>query len=316
MGSLFKLIQNENVKIFRRIRTWLLTVLMAVIILLVGIIWHANHSNKVNPNWKQQLITQNAHLQQEMKKAPAFAVKQLQVEYKLNQYNIDHNVPPSKVTGWDFVDTIVEALGSLIAVFVAVIAGDIVASEFSWGTIKALLTRPAKRWQILCSKFVATLIFGLFFTAMTFVVSYIVGGLFFGFGGASDPQIYLNGHQQITQMSTAGYTFMEYGFMAIQVLMTVTIAFMISSLFRSSALAISISIVTLFVGGTLVRVLTPYSWDKYILFANTNLSQYFINGPSISGMTLGFSILMLVLYFVVMQVLAFITFGRRDVSIG
>lgn len=319
MGSLFNLIQNENMKIFRRVRTWLLALVMTVIVLLVGILYHNHHNNQISPNWKQQLITQNAQIQRELnahKNALAFSVKELQVEYKTNQYYISHNIAPSTTTGWDFANLIISHLGFLVSVFVAVIAGDIVASEFSWGTIKALLTRPVKRWQILLSKFISTLIFGFVFTALTFAISYVVGGIFFGFGGANHLQIYLNGKQDIAQVSTAAFTFMNYGFMSIELLMTATIAFMISTLFRSSALAISISIVTLLVGSALVRALSSYSWDKYILFANTDLSQYFINGPGIHGTTIGFSVMTLAVYFVVMKALSYIIFGKRDVSIG
>lgn len=319
MVSLFNLVLNENMKIYRRLRTWLLALFMAAMILVVGIVYHNHHLNQVSPDWKQLLVTENTQIHQEItshKHVPAFEIKNLQVTYKTNQYHINHDIPPSQTTGWDFVSLIVTALGVMISVFVAVIAGDIVASEFSWGTIKALLTRPVKRWQVLVSKYIATLLFGVFIAALTFIVSYVVGGIFFGFGGAGHAQIYLNGHQDITQVSTAKFVLMNYGFMGINLLMTVTIAFMISTLFRSSALAISLSIVTLFVGSTLVRALQGYSWDKYILFSNTNLSQYFINGPSISGMTLGFSVMMLLLYFVIMKGISYFIFEKRDVSIG
>ncbi|QSO51986.1 ABC transporter permease subunit [Alicyclobacillus curvatus] len=305
-------------KIYRRTRTWILAAAMVALIVLTGILYHHQHNTSVPANWKQQLVTQNTKIQQELsaKHNPGLNNQQLEVQYKTNQYHIEHNIPPSATTGWDFANLIVSNMGFLVTVFVAVIAGDIVASEFSFGTIKALLIRPVKRWQVLLSKFIAALIFGVVFTALTFVISYVVGGLLFGFGGAGHAQIYVNGHQTISEASTAAFTLMNYGFMAVQLLFTMTIAFMISSLFRSSALAIAMSIVTLFVGSTVVNLLSRYSWDKYILFANTDLSQYFINGPHIHGMTLGFSIVMLAVYFVVMKGLSYVVFGKRDVSLS
>lgn len=318
MGTLIRLIQNENMKIYRRTRTWMLAAAMVVLIVLTGILYHHQHNNNVPANWKQQLVTQNTKIQHELSAnhSPGFNSQQLEVQYKTNQYHIEHNIPPSATTGWDFANLVVSNMGFLVTVFASVIAGDIVASEFSFGTIKALLIRPVKRWQVLLSKFIATLIFGIVFTTLTFVSSYVVGGLFFGFGGAGHAQIYANGHQAISQVSTAAFTFMNYGFMAVQLLFTMTIAFMISSLFRSSALAIALSIVTLFVGSTVVNILSRYSWDKYILFANTDLSQYFINGPRIHGMTLGFSVVMLGVYFVIMKGLSYVVFGKRDVSLS
>jgi ABC-2 type transport system permease protein len=57
-----------------------------------------------------------------------------------------------------------------------------------------------------------------------------------------------------------------------------------------------------------------FSWAKYILFANTDLIQYFEGTPMVEGMTLPFSIFMLLLYFALFQLLAFFVFQKRDVA--
>jgi ABC-2 type transport system permease protein len=231
----------------------------------------------------------------------------------LNKYYIAHNISPNQVTGWSFATT-AQNLSTLLIAFILVVAGDIVASEFSTGTIKMLLTQTATRTKILASKYLAMLLYGLFLTAVMFGFSLVIGWVFFGSAGAGEPHVYADAHGHIQQMGTALYLLMQYGFLLIQIVITATIAFMISAIFRSSALAITISLLCFLVGNTLVQVLSSYTWDKYILFANTDLSQFVEKGPVVHGLTLGFSITMLVIYFVVMMALSWLVFRKRDVA--
>ncbi|VEH77170.1 permease YhcI [Bacillus licheniformis] len=102
---------------------------------------------------------------------------------------------------------------------------------------------------------------------------------------------------------------------SISLLMMATMAFMISAVFRNSSLAVGISIFLLVMGGTVTGLLaTKFAWAKYILFANTDLTQYFDGSPVVSDMTLGFSIVMLAVYFIVFHVLAFVVFTKRDIA--
>ncbi|CAM3782286.1 ABC transporter permease [Alicyclobacillus pomorum] len=312
---LFNLIRNENIKIYRRLRTWILVGIILLATVLVAVVMHSRQQD--TPNWKQTLITQNQEMQQQLNHGaghmPAAALDGMKQSIQLNQYYIDHNINPNHTTGWKFAVT-AENLSGLLMAFIVVIAGDIVASEFSTGTIKMLLTQTATRAQILLSKYLATLLFALFMTAVLFVFSLLCGWIFFGFSEAGEPHIYADANGHIQHMSTASYLLMQYGFLLIDIVITATIAFMISAIFRSSTLAITISILAYFVGNTLVTALSSYSWVKYILFANTNLSQYVVGGPHIKGMTLGFSVTMLVIYFVVMNVLSWLIFMKRDVA--
>ncbi|EOR25613.1 ABC transporter permease YhcI [Niallia nealsonii AAU1] len=106
-----------------------------------------------------------------------------------------------------------------------------------------------------------------------------------------------------------------YGLNSISLIMLTTMAFMISSVFRNSSLAIGISIFLMFMGNTVTFLLANwFDWAKYLLFANTDLTQYFDGTPLVSGMTLFFSIIMLLVYFIVFIGLAFWVFKKRDVA--
>ncbi len=320
MNPLLNLLANENMKLYRRLRTWILVLIMAAIVILTGVLMKT-HESPITANWKQNLVAQDQAISQQLTSGHHLGMlgrskAYLEVQLKTNEYEISHNVAPAQYTAWSFANEIEQrAVGALLTVFVAIVAGDIVAGEFSGGTIKLLLTRPQTRNKILLSKYVSTLLFSVVLMAITLAVSLIVGTILFGLSGADAPYIYINASGQVLQMNMVAYLFANYGFNSVSLLMTVTIAFMISTIFRSSSIAIAISIVSLFIGSTLVEVLQSYSWDKFILFANLNLAQYFFNGPLIQGMTLSFSITTLVVYFVVMVALSWYIFKKRDVAL-
>lgn len=56
-----------------------------------------------------------------------------------------------------------------------------------------------------------------------------------------------------------------------------------------------------------------FEWAKYSLFANTNLMDYFNGQPLFEDMTIGFSIAVLIVYFILFNLIAFLFFVKRDV---
>ncbi|WDL98253.1 ABC transporter permease [Alicyclobacillus sp. ALC3] len=315
---MFNLVMNENMKIYRRLRTWIMLALLVVGIILIAVVL-VTHQHASAGGWQHGLRAQIAQYQQVLKHPnPKFpltkaGIANIKSHIAIDQYHLAHNIDPNLTTGVGFAAT-AENLSTLLIAFILVIAGDIMASEFASGAIKMLLTQTATRTKIFFSKFIAVLIFSLFATALMFVASLVVGFIFFGPHGAQSPHVFLNAKQQVVQMTALSYLLMQYGFLLVQIVITATIALMISSIFRSSALAIIISLLAYMVGSTLVAVLSRYHWVKYILFANTDLSKFVVGGPSIKGMTLGFSVTMLIAYFIVMMGLAWVVFLRRDVA--
>lgn len=307
---------NENMKIYRRMRTWIMLALLVVAIVLIAVVL-ATHQHASGGGWQHGVRAQIAQDQQVLKHPPAHLPKSgiatIKSQIAVYQYDLAHNIDPNLTTGVGFAAT-AENVSTLLIAFILVIAGDIMAMEFSSGAIKMLLTQTATRTRIFFSKFVAVLLFAVFATVLMFVVSLVVGFIFFGPHGAQSPQVFLNAQQHVVQMTALSYLLMQYGFLFIQIVITATIALMISSIFRSSALAITISLLAFLIGSTLVRALSSYHWVKYVLFANTDLSQFVVGGPSIKGLTLGFSVTMLIAYFIVMMGLAWIVFLRRDVA--
>ncbi len=312
---MLKLIQNESIKIALRLRTWIMAALIVVIVVVAAIVINAHL--KPNANWKQTLLSQNAQAEATLSNPhvylPPIDRVRLKGQVAINTYDIAHNLPPGHQDAWVFTLGSL-SVGQIGVVFVTVVAGDIVAGEFASGTIKALLTQPVNRTRIILSKYVSVLLVTLAMFVLVLVSSVVIGGIFFGFKGVGEPLVFVNAKQMVTQMTTGSFILLGYAFALISSVMIVTIAFMISAVFRSSALAIALSIITLFVGVSLVQLLSSFTWDKYILFANTDLMQYITGGPPVAGMTMGFSIVVLAVYFIVLNAVSWRVFVQRDVS--
>lgn len=266
-------------------------------------------------DWKQQLIQQNIGMQNGLDQGqiPPEQKDMVLKEIKMNDYRIQHNVAPLEDKSLASVVLDSKFLMNMVSIFTIIVAGGMLAGEFSTGTIKLLLIRPVNRTKILVSKYLTTLGFSLLLVLVLFLSSFLIGSIFFGFSGMDNPQIfYANG--QVLQRSVLTETFIQYGLGAIDLIMWVTFAFMISAVFRNSALAIGISIFILFTSSPLLMFLKDYSWSKFLLFSNTNLAVYFGGEPPVKGMTLSFSIWMLVIYYVIFQALAWFAFKKRDVA--
>jgi ABC-2 type transport system permease protein len=310
------LIVNEWVKIFKRKATYIMIGILALIILASSIIISISNTEQPSDiNWKTQLQNENKDMEANLGSVPGEQNKAyMKKQIAINNYRIEHNMPPTeeKYSVWSYMTDNL-GLVQMVALFTIIIAAGMVASEFSWGTIKLLLIRPLSRVKILLSKYVAVLLFSLLMLSLLFVLSFISGAAFFGMGDPSPYLAYVNG--QIVEKSHITHLINSYLLNSVGLLMFTTMAFMISAAFRNSSLAIGVSIFLLLMGGTVTSLLAAkFEWAKYLLFANTDLSQYFENVPMVEGMTLTFSLIMLLVYFIIFHVISFLAFVKRDIT--
>jgi ABC-2 type transport system permease protein len=202
----------------------------------------------------------------------------------------------------------------LITLFTIIAAGDSMAGEFSTGTIKMLLIRPVSRLKILISKYIAMLLFGILLLLLLFAASVLVNGLFYGFESLDLPLVTTETDGAIVEKNMVAHLWQTYLLEGVSTIMFVTMAFMISAAFRSSAMAIGFSIFAVFAGALLLQAVQRYKWSEYLLFANIDLSSYLEGQPFREGMTMGFSITVLVVYFIVFNIVSWLVFTRRDVA--
>ncbi len=316
LSNIFNLVYNELLKIFIRKSTWVLYGFLTLIIIAGGFFaYFAGNERTVNytdEGWQEELQQENAEIGANAEEdifMLGFNIERMSE----NDYYLENDLKPVSYGAGQFVAD-ASFMISIVSLLTVIIAGGIVANEFRWGTIKLLLIRPYSRGMILFAKYVGVLSFAVITLLYITLLAWIVGLIFFGFDGFNPQVIILeNGSHRYESVILELLT--DYGYGLVSLVMMATLAFMISSVFRNSTLAISISIIILLSGSTITLILSRYEWSKYLLFANLNLRQYEEGGRvAIDGMTLPFSITVLAVYYVVFIVLAWWVFGRRDVA--
>lgn len=253
--------------------------------------------------------------------------EEAKADYLIARYQLDHNMQYALSTEtdstyynstgiskfWSALESS-QKLTMVISILIIVIAGGCVASEFSSGTIKFLLINPVKRSKIIISKYLMVLSFTIFSLGGLYVLNVILTMLFFGTGELSAP--FLSVAQGSVVSSSA---FLHIGklylYSAVEVIAYGTMAFAISSLFRSSSIAIGASVACLASGSVVTLLLQQFrqDWGRYLLFANTDLLSIKNGASTFPHHTMGFAIAILAVYMVVLLLMAYDGFCRREV---
>lgn len=310
-------------------------ILLAVIIIGSGILNKSlldyDDSHYSESNWRELLEVENEKLiqendlYQESLKNEGNGNEEFEVFMSLdmdivekNNYYLENDIQPTRYGAGRFIAENAGLL-SVVSFLTIIIAAGIVAHEFRWGTIKLLLIRPISRSKILISKYVSVLVFALFTLLFVIIIGWIAGALLFGIGDINGNILLYSYTQDYTPhnfqlISISHEIIRSYAYGLVNLVMMSTFAFMISTVFRNSSLAIGIAIFLMMGGNTIVAIFAEKPFAKYILFANTDLKQYATGDVLIDGMTLTFSITILVIYYLIFLGLSWAFFTKRDVA--
>ncbi|WP_209849783.1 ABC transporter permease [Paenibacillus sediminis] len=259
MNNFIRLIQNENMKIYVRVRTWIMLSILALLSIGVPIL-----------------------------------------------LSLENNATKQSV--WDSFMMSTSFVFFLNTIFAVVIAAESVAGEFSWGTIKLLLIRPWSRSKILASKYIATLLFSILSTVLLAALSFFTSLLIYSTD--TIPSMVPPG------IGAGKYVFLSLVCSYVDLFITVAIAFMLSTVFRSGGLSIGLSLFIMFTKGIFTMIFNPekYTWANYLLFNHMDLSRYLVTNQGPGGATIGFSISILAVYYLILMAVTWVVFKKRDVA--
>lgn len=230
-----------------------------------------------------------------------------------NQMSLFETSEPEQITFWTVFLTST-SLVTVVALLAIVIAGGIVSSEFSQGTVKFLLINPVKRWKILMAKYFTVITVGYIMLCILFVVMIPITGLMLGFDGFSTPYIYVSGGE-VKEMPTLLYAAEQYLMKSVEMVVMSTLAFAISSLVRSTALAIGVSVFTMCIGSTVTKLLGQLGqdWARFLVFANTDLASISKGYSIFAQHSVTFAVGVLIAHMVVFLLTAWDGFTKRSV---
>ena len=330
------MIKNEIIKSFSRIKTIVFLIILLVAIIASGIIFKLVFPQP--DDWKadlEQQAVENRAIADSYKSgmddtSGTYVMSDSNTEqiiqYYLEQadsyqYAVDHNIPINKITAWSFASTF-EFIVNLVFIFMIVAAAESVASEYSSGNIRYLLIKPKSRWKLLTGKFLSLILSAVFFLLVTFVLTVVMGLIFYGFDGVQGITLAVE-NGRIVERSLVGDLLLTYLAEFIKLLVVISLAMMISVLMKSGILSILLSIGVVFSGYILTSILSALKalvnissieWIKYTPFPNLNLAQYLPSGsPAFPGMTLAFSAIVLLVYFILFNTVSYTVFSKRDV---
>ncbi|WP_342430787.1 ABC transporter permease [Neobacillus sp. FSL H8-0543] len=323
-----KLIENEMMKLMAKKRLIIIGIIIAV---LVALFTYAQFKETETQreklgtdDWRTMLQGRIIDQQNRLGSSRISDEwrKQIQISLQQNQYYLDHDINPSEPGAPTFMRMFLEnSIEMFIPLMVMVIASDIVSSEHSQGSIKLLLTRPVRRWKVLLSKYFTLGLAVSLIVAMAGILSYLISGLVFGYKGWGAP-VLTGFNVTDAGLNTANvklidqwqFLLMDFGLVWFVAIVVGTLAFMLSVLIRSTAAGMGVMLAALISGAILNNMVSSWESAKYFFMVNLRLTNYMTGAPPpIEGMTLSFSMLVLLVWWAVALFVSFFVFTRKDV---
>jgi ABC-2 type transport system permease protein len=219
------------------------------------------------------------------------------------------------LNGWFITAFIMNSLHFHIPFFITLVAGDIVSSEATAGTVRLLLIRPPSRGKIITAKYLTTLFYTTGLVIFLALICITLGLLLFGHG-----DLMMNYQTKLRTVFIPEAEVplrMLLAFTAAVWSMTVvaSLAFLFSTLAENSIGPIigtmAVVIVFLVLGNfpfDFFRMLSPYLFTTYM-----NFWQRFFDDP-IPWQEIARSALVLGLHNIGLFAIAFIVFTRKDIK--
>ena len=235
---IFSLISIELSKIFRKWRTYIGFLAIAILVPIIQIAMLVEGERSIN------FMTRN--LQQSF----------VFVGNLLNGYLISY--------------AILNALVVHIPFLITLVAGDLLAGEATAGTYRILVTRPVSRFKIVLSKFFAGLIYTNLLVLWLAIISMGIGLLVFGVG---ELIVIKNVNILILARNDVFWRFLlAYGFAALSMTVVLSLAFLFSSLVENAIgpIVSTMAIIIVFVIISALDIeffqsIRPYLFTNYML---------------------------------------------------
>ena len=330
MKLFIKLIINEMYKFFFQKKT---IAFFVVIVCLLSFFAYVEGKNDVT-NWRKDTEQRIVDMQKEVeniKNAPEqnderklegpgqtenmnkSMIEGFQNEIKLLQYRLDHDIPDHTQTPLRFVYSAVGNIAMIIILYVIVFTADIIAGEFSGGTIRQILVKPVKRWKLFLAKFTSSVLVNIALFLFFLIAASIIGFILYS-GNSSTIYDVRMVDGEIEKINMIRHLSLELLSQIFSAVIISTITFLIATITRKSALATVVSFVVFFGGGMISEFFREYWFYKYLITQNFQLSVFLTKEwLPYEGATFGTSLFICLVYSFVFFTAGLLIFNKRDV---
>lgn len=202
----------------------------------------------------------------------------------------------------------------LIAIFI--VAGGILSEEFNKGTIKQLLVRPHSRIKILFSKMIAAFLAIVFFGVVYYFVDFIMEAIQCGeIQSFWQPMVVYDFNKHaVVLYSTLSYCFIHFlAVLPIYAIIFIFVFFM--GAFTLNTAGTIVAGFALYLFSDFVTILAPKKITAFLPTCCWNFTEYLFGGISSNPYaSLGLSIFICLLTFVLLAFASFVVFRRRDIK--
>lgn len=253
--------------------------------------------------------------------------KQIERRVEIAEYRLEHNITKDyeKNMWWFFADNSFNWVFRFIILIVVLVGVFNVSSEYNNKTINMWLVSPYKRWKVLTSKYLAIIGYGAIILGIVLFMGLLSGIIIHGFDRVSSEAI-LYGVNGPYTISTALYSIVIVLLKLVELIFSISLAFMISVLLKSVSFATITSIVTIFVispvvlyGGKMMNYLNylPFNhldFRKFLDFGTIlpNVNNDF-DSIIIQGFTPTIAALIIMVYISMFMSITYGVFCKRDV---
>lgn len=244
---------------------------------------------------------------------------------KLGWYSLENNIPQLKFDNEarGMTKSTYELFIILSCIISIIIAGGIVSSEFSKGTVRLLLIRPASRFKILLSKMVSVFLIGYGVMLLSILFLIISSGFVMGFDSLSTNVLAVVGGD-VVEKSYFIHLLSNILFSSISLIFVVSLSFMISTIVKNTALSVGLSSILYLGSLPITLILATFKLGalaKFVLgYVNLSVLKLIPDFVSLMkgqfGVTLDLSTgaIQLAVLSVVFIVASFIVFIKSDVK--
>lgn len=184
-------------------------------------------------------------------------------------------------TGYDFMYFALSLCSFVIIAYILFLGAGMVAGEQTSGTLKQLAIRPYSRKKLLLSKLLSTVLVGVIFLTISFVVTLIIGGVLYGLECL--PMLFVFNSTNVVSVSPIVLLIVLFLCLLMQIIFYAVLSLSISTLFKSNSGSIVVSILIYVISIILSMFITSLGFLKFLPFVNVNLFGYFGSNMVYSG---------------------------------
>lgn len=292
-----EIIKSEFYKVFFTKITFFFLIVVLVLSSLLAVVDFKKNSSDDIKNWKSHIenkvkVDKNSHIKN---KDTGYA----QTEFEKNKLYLKYDVNPYENNQYTFLGNSLGML-SLIILIMVITSTKIINIEYKNNTIKNIIISPISSTKLIICKYIAMVLYMLFWLISLFLIGLIVGMILYNHSEWLTKFVYEN-QGNIFLDYTIFHIFKIYIADGMVMLVFISLMFFLATLTKNSTMPIVLGMLTLIFSKNISNFLAKYEWNKYLIFNNLNLREYFnlpdlITQRNIDLLPIGISIIYIVLF--------------------